>query len=704
MILQRLFSLTIAALLLSCSAPATKPKEVQKSDSAAPAYVAPVFKSKTSVTREELYQNARVPAKRDFPLSTTTKPCDNFYDYVCSEVKSHFTLPDDRSMHNFTFHDPTERLLAAKKNILAFLGSKPHPTARQKMLTTNYAACLNEPARATEEKQYVAKEVAQIAALSDLKQFNQLMSKRILSSDASTVGLDFDGNDITNREKHSVYLEAGALTLPERSYYQDPKIRAALKDIFEQFFKTVGRDKPDERARKLLEFETNLSNIKPLPAEMRPRLSSLAYMISRKDVETKFPALMFKPALDKVPKEIKIFDVVPEVTKFINEAQTNGDLETLKDYVLYHGLSGLMDEGFPEFFSARFKFNNQFLGGPVQRPELYERCAQFMDHAFNFEVSAELLPLIFSPDTQANVEAITAKIRATKLAEINETKWISEQGRKGALAKMKKLNLMIFKPKTDKDWDFNAPGVVYKDTTYIQNAKSTGLANMWRDIKRLKEKRNHDKWHMSPTTVNAYYSPSDNQFVLPAAIFQPPFYIEGAPEYMNLGSVGAITGHEIGHSIDDQGSNYDENGEVHQWLSKEDLAEFHKQADDKLVKLFGGIVVAGIPHNGKLTLGENIGDNVGVRSAYRTAFEHADKMSPQELKKAKQAFFEQYARIWCYVGRPKAVEAQLKTNPHAAGEARTNGQVVQIDGFYDAFQCKPGDKMYVAPEERVKIW
>jgi putative endopeptidase len=264
--------------------------------------------------------------------------------------------------------------------------------------------------------------------------------------------------------------------------------------------------------------------------------------------------------------------------------------------------------------------------------------------------------------------------------------------------------LMIFKPKANKDWNFNASGVVYKNDSYIQNQRNLTVGNMWRDIKRLETKRNHDRWAMSPTTVNAYYSPSDNQFVLPAAIFQSPFFEDSAPEYLNIGSIGSVTGHEIGHSIDDQGANFDANGVVRQWLSDADLVEFHKQADGKLIQLFDNIRVDGLPHNGKLTLGENIGDDVGIHSAYRTAFANMSKISPVELKERKRKFFEQYARIWCYVARPKAVQAQLKTDPHSLGEGRANGQVVQMDGFYEAYSCKPGDKMFVPPEERVDIW
>jgi putative endopeptidase len=700
---KRALAFMVLGLVAGCAAPSQK-AVVRAPSAAAPIWVPPVFHSSETVTRDELYQNARVPAHRDFPLSTTVKPCDDFYGYVCSEVKSHYTLPDDRSMHNFTLSDPDERLLAAKKNYLAFLQNKRQLTERQKVLKANYVSCLNEKARTVEEQRFVALGKEQIEPLANLEQFRQFMSKRIISSDFSIVGASFDENDITNRDKHMVYISTGAMTLPERSYYHDPAVRDAVKKIFALFFKTIGRDDGDARAQKLLDFETQIADIKPLPREMRPRVVSTAYIVGKTELRSKYPALMLEPVLEKVPAGINIDNLMPETAQFMNDQLASGDLETWKDYALYHSLSGTMDEAYPEFFNAKFQFSNQFLGGSIQRPDLIERCASFVDDQFEFELSAELLPILYSPDTQIKVEKIAQEIRATKLKEIQENKWISEEGRAGALEKMKKLRLMIFKPKTDSDWNFNAVGVAYQNDTYLLNKKNLALANMWRDIKRVPTKRNHNRWGMAPTTVNAYYSPSDNLFVLPAAIFQAPFFEENAPEYLNIGSIGSVTGHEIGHSIDDQGANFDANGEIHQWLSKADLTEFHKQADDKLIKLFDHITVDGHPHDGKLTLGENIGDDVGIHSAYRTAFGGLSKTNPTELTSMKQKFFEQYARTWCYVARPKAVEAQLKTNVHAVGEGRVNGQVVQMNGFYEAFSCKASDKMYVAPEERVNIW
>jgi putative endopeptidase len=696
------FSLTLVAGLLGCSAPATNPSGTRRPSSTV-AYIPPTFHSNTTVSRNELYQNSRAPAEREFPLSKKVKPCDDFYEYVCAEVKNNFTLPDDRSEYDFTFNDPFERLLAAKKNYLDFLLQKTHLTARQKTLKTNYAACLNEPARAQEEKQFVAKEVALITSLSDLHQLQVLMSQRMLTPGYSIAGADFISEDITNREKFAVEFKGIQATIPEVSYYQDPTVRDGFKKLLTAFFTTIGRDNPESRAQKVLELETQIATIKPTPADMRPREASTKYFVNRDEFVAKNPALMLQPVVDKIPKDMKIYDLTPEITQLTNELLTHGDLETLKDFILFHSVSKKMDEGYPDYFAVRFQFN-QLLGGSVQRPELHERCASFMDEAFEFELSAEILPLIFAGDTQGKVEAIAKKIQATKLEEIKEAKWISDEGRKGALAKMKKLSLMIFKPKATKDWPFNGTGAAYKETTYIQNEMNREAANLARDLKKMKLKRNHEEWHMSPTTINAYYSPTENQFVLPAAIFQTPFYIEGAPEYLNIGSIGSVTGHEIGHSIDDQGANFDANGEVNQWLSDADLKEFHKLADDKLTRLFDSIVVNGIPHNGKLEIGENIGDNVGLRSAYRTAFSSSTKVKPEELKRMKQLFFQQYARTWCYVARPKAIESQLKMDPHAAGEGRVNGQVVQIDGFYEAYSCKQGDKMYVAPEDRVKIW
>jgi putative endopeptidase len=210
---------------------------------------------------------------------------------------------------------------------------------------------------------------------------------------------------------------------------------------------------------------------------------------------------------------------------------------------------------------------------------------------------------------------------------------------------------------------------------------------------RLLKPRNRAQWGMGPLTVNAYYSAADNKFVMPIGILQPPFFDPKESDEVNLGSIGAVIGHELGHGIDDKGSRFDADGRLNSWMSPTDLAEFNRRGE-KLVEQFGRI-----GYNGKLTLGENIGDLVGLSFAYQSAFGDGKGTIP-----AKKAFFLQYARAWCTVIRPKFRETLLKTDPHSMGDARVNEQMKHQGGFAEAYSCKASDRLFLNPQDRVKIW
>jgi len=260
---------------------------------------------------------------------------------------------------------------------------------------------------------------------------------------------------------------------------------------------------------------------------------------------------------------------------------------------------------------------------------------------------------------------------------------------------MQSAKLQLVKPMTDEEWDFNPPAD-YSPTKPYENQRLLRHNLIRKKLNELKTKRNRDRWDMGPLTVNAYYSPPDNKFVMPIGILQYPFYDPALPDETNLGAVGAVMGHELGHGIDDKGSLYDYKGRLIQWLTNKDLKEFHRRGG-KLVDQFNA---AGF--NGELTLGENIGDLTGVTFAYHAAFPKTADAS-QNLE-GKRNFFLEYGRLWCTVMRPKFKELLLKVDSHSAGPARVNEQVKHQDGFAEAYSCKPGDKLYLPPGERVRIW
>ena len=225
------------------------------------------------------------------------------------------------------------------------------------------------------------------------------------------------------------------------------------------------------------------------------------------------------------------------------------------------------------------------------------------------------------------------------------------------------------------------------------NARKLILAGHRRAFKKMREGVNQEAWGMGPLTVNAYYSPDKNKFVLPIGILQYPFFMKDGSLAENLGAVGAVVGHELGHGIDDEGSKFDANGKLNTWMREEDIKTFQERGQ-RMLKQFDRI-----GHNGQLTQGENIADLVGLTFAYEAAFPQG-----QGKREDKQKFFTSYARVWCGVMREKTKEMQLKTDPHSLGYARINEQVRHQPGFYEAFSCNRNNKLYLNESDRIRIW
>ncbi len=259
------------------------------------------------------------------------------------------------------------------------------------------------------------------------------------------------------------------------------------------------------------------------------------------------------------------------------------------------------------------------------------------------------------------------------------------------------------------NWHF-LPAVELNSRTPVTNVLSIKRALIDRDIEELTKGRSRTQWSMGQLTLNAYYSPPDSKFVMLQGILQHPFFDEGYSDIENLGAIGAVIGHELGHGIDDKGARYDTQGKLRQWMSKQDLEEF-KARGVKFVERFNKI-----GHNGVLTLGENIGDHVGLTFGNKAAFPDPSKASQSKdnmanadmLSRAnmedERKFFEAYARLWCGVVRPEFEKTLLKTDPHSLGYARINEQVIHQDAFHTAYQCKQTDKMYLKPEDRLRVW
>jgi putative endopeptidase len=631
-----------------------------------------------------------VPERRTFPVNKKVNACQDFYAYACSKVTSSFKLPDDRSKYVFSFSDSSERILQRKKDYLKDLASKPQSAERSKQLATVYNACMNEPARKSEEKSLVNEVNEGLAKIKTKAAFFDFLAEQRNLGKLSFIQTGRLANQ-DDSDRNDFYFMAKIMTLPERSYYKNKELMKAFEELTISFHKTLDIDNAEKRAKAILAFETEFADNFPLPAQMRELFVKKSY-IDKKKALKEYASFRLAGDFAKVPSSVRVRKITPVTFDWLEKKLQSADLELLKDVYRFHALRPVLDDAYPQFFKKRFAFNHKFLGGPKSRSDRQERCTKWVMSTFPKEIDAELLPKMFPDFPEEQFVDLANRVRSSLIQGMKENKWLSKKGKKGAIEKLKKARLQLVKPRNNKEWYFN-PKVTYTSDRYVENLRRLSVAFRERMFSELDEPRDKNRWWMGPLTVNAYYSPSDNKFVMPIGILQYPFYDPKLPIYANLGAVGVVIGHELGHGIDDKGAMYDAEGSLKQWMSDGDLRTFKKSGESFIAQFDK------IGHNGKLTLGENIGDWTGLTFAYDAAFPGS-----KGSVKQKQDFFLQYARLWCSVVRPKLAERLLKTDPHAAGYARVNEQVKHQRGFTEAFGCKKGDKLFLSDSELIKVW
>ena len=633
---------------------------------------------------------SEIPERREFPVSKEVSACQNFYEYACDEAIAGFQLREDRSKHIFSFSDSHERVMEAKKGFLGSLSHTKSASPRTQQLANIFNACMDEKASAEEEKKNVTERAAQLQAFATREDFLRFVQSQIGTENYAFIDFGTIGNQ-DDSDWNDVYLLADIQSLPEKSYYDKPEVVADLEKLAVKFFETIGWDKPEARAKWVVDFETRFSKSYPTPAQFR-ELFNKRTNISREQLEKQWPTLGLKGFLAKVPARTKFRNLTPDNFTFVNKALSDEPVDVLKSVYAFHALRGYLDDAYPDYFKQAFEFNRTHLGGPNVRPVREERCTMYVMGKFTKEIDAEMLPKLFPAFPEKKFVDLVERVRTAIIQGIRANNWLSDNSKSAAIEKIRVAKLQLVQPRNDAEWDFNPPATYNPKTPYANN-DLLDRNLIAKELKELAERRDRNRWEMGPLTVNAYYSPSDNKFVMPIGILQYPFYDPALPDSTNLGAVGMVVGHELGHGVDDEGAKYDKRGRMIQWMADKDIKEFEKRGAKLIAQ------IEKIYHDGKLTLGENIGDLVGLTFAYRAAFPKG-----QGTPQAKRDFFTQYARTWCGVIRPKLRESLLKTDPHALVEARVNEQVKHQPGFEEAFGCKAGDPMVLPAEERVTIW
>lgn len=392
---------------------------------------------------------------------------------------------------------------------------------------------------------------------------------------------------------------------------------------------------------------------------------------------------------------------VPTFFSGLNEKLRNTPVNDLKTYLTWSVLKGSAGLLTAPFVKANFEFSQVLSGQKVQTPR-WQRMSSLTDGSIGDLLGQLYVKKYFTPEAKARMAQMITNLRTAYAHRVKNLDWMSDATKQKALDKLNAFRPKIGYPDKFKNYD----GLTISKATFFENVRNVGKWDYKEMISQLGKPVDRTRWGMTPPTVNAYYNPVMNEIVFPAGILQFPFFDPKADDAVNYGGIGAVIGHEMSHGFDDSGSQYDKDGSLRNWWTPEDMAKFRAKTK-ALGEQFDKYAVLDTLHvNGKLTMGENIGDLGGLNAAYE-----AFKMTKQGQSNEKidgftpdQRFFLSWAQVWRGNILPETAAQLIVTDPHSPGEFRTIGAPVNMDAWYNAFEVKPGDKLYKKPEDRIKIW
>jgi putative endopeptidase len=551
--------------------------------------------------------------------------------------------------------------------------------------------------------------LARIAAVTTREDLAAVCAEMHLELGNPLLGMAFYA-DQKKSDTYAFYLGQGGLSLPSKDYYFSEKFARERWEFLghvARMLELAGekRETAYRQAEVVLSLEKAMAeNAKP-PVELRDRLANY-HKMTLADAVAAYPSLPLRRLIDGLGVPARVTDVIVGQPKFLEglgRLLQERPLDEWKTYVRWHLLSASAPYLKETLDEERFRFQGTVLNGTPQQEPRWQRAARRVDGLIGDALGQLYVARHFPPESKARMLEMIGNIQAVMRDRLTSLDWMSEETRRKALAKFDRFEAMI--GYTEKWRDYS--GVEIRRDDYHGNVVRAARAESRRRIDRTGTKVDKREWGMTPSTVNAYYSPVTNQIVFPAGILQPPFFDPAMDDAVNYGAIGGVIGHEITHGYDDQGRRSDADGNLVDWWTPEDNAKFRERAQ-RVVEQFNGYqALPGLAINGQLALGENIADLGGVSIAFE-ALQRSLKGKPAPAKidgyTAEQRFFLSWAQQWRTAYRDDAMRLQVARGPHAPGNFRAIGPLVNFQPFYDAFGIKEGDKLWKAPAERAKIW
>lgn len=669
--------------------------------------VSPVETNKADAVAEAAVQSAQLGT---FGVSldnmdATVAPGDNFFEYVNGTWLKNTEIPADRSRFG-AFNVLSDRAEERVRSIIDAAASSETPSADEKRIADFYNAYLDVDGIEAAGLGPVQADLALIRAATTRDDIADLMSDPALGLDSPLnlyVYIDAKQND-----EHRIYMSQSGLGLPNRnSYFEEgdraDEIRAGYVNFVATMLSEAGVENSAERAQAVMAFETALAEEFWEPVKRRDR--DLTYnKMSMDELGELAPGMPWTRIFDNLGLGGESELIVREKSAIVAAAAVFADtpVEAMTDYLTVSLLSNNSAYLPKRIDDASFEFYGKTLRGQEEQRPRWKRGVGQVNGTLGMVVGKVYVDQYFPPASKAQMDTLVENIRGAFKVGINNLEWMGEETKEQAQYKLEKFNPKIGYPDV---WETYDGLKIDRDDLYGTVKSSRVWA--WQDnLSDLGAPIDRDEWGMTPQRVNAYYNSVLNEIVFPAAILDAPFFDPNADAAVNYGGIGAVIGHEMGHGFDDQGRKSDGDGIQRDWWTEADATAYMERASQFADQYSAFEPLPGEFLDGNLGLGENIGDLTGVTMAYNA---YKKSLNGEEAPMidgftGDQRFFMAWAQVWAIKWRDEALSQQIKNGPHSPGEFRANGIVRNIDAWYEAFDIGPDHALYLAPEDRVKIW
>ena len=640
-------------------------------------------------------------------MDTIVRPGDNFANYVNGTWTKNTKIPADKASYGAFDLLFDKSQIDVKAIIENAAKSKNADGSDEQKIGDCYASFMNRKDRDVKGITPIEPEMKNIDAIANYSDLAAYFGK----ANRTGISIPFQiavNTDFKNPKEYSLMTWQSGLGLPEREYYlsTDTKmadIRKKYVAHIESMLKLTGIENATKNATTIMALETAMANYQMKKEDTRD-VMKLYNKYATKDLSTLMPDFDWTTMLKNAGVDSQKSLVVTQVAylKNLNGLIKNTPIDTWKIYLKW----GLINKSAGSLTTAldnqNFEFYGKTLYGTEKQQEDWKRAVGTVNAGLGEVVGKVYVKKHFSPEAKERMTGMVKNLLEAYAESIKKLDWMSATTKKEALRKVDKFMIKIGYPDTWRDYSTLK---IVKNDLFGNNARATEFEYN-RNLAKLGKPVDRTEWGMNPQTVNAYYNPSLNEIVFPAAILQPPFFNLKADDAVNYGGIGAVIGHEIGHGFDDQGSTFNGDGVLKNWWTPADLTAFKTKTNALVAQYNSFKALPDLTVNGAFTLGENIGDLGGLSIAIKAYKESLKgKEAPvMDGFTGMQRVFLGWGQVWGEITREEALRSQIANDPHSPAKFRINGAVRNVPEFYEAFNIKPTDSLYLVPEKRVKIW